>query len=255
MKNDEAAKKRTPRDTTHHQRKKRYNAKMDRETLVAWLGKTKTAAHRTVTARLKAVPLDSKFADPHLAALAKFHPKKKFGAPELTFTLSARPPYYTKSLFVEARTGGWIECSWVKCLANLYGKFDADRDRRAKALSALRNDAFASGAMAEARERYANGGGCAACGETHRRLDIDHDGKPFAQIVDEFLEANGALELGTLKVKYARSAACFSLAGRALRKRWQEHHDAEAVLKGVCHACNCSKGSGGYRHKRKTKED
>ena len=77
----------------------------------------------------------------------------------------------------------------------------------------------------------------------------------FAQIVDEFLEANGGAALDTLKVKYTRSAACFSLAGRALRKRWQEHHDAEAVLKGVCHACNCSKGSGGYRHKRKTKED
>jgi hypothetical protein len=50
----------------------------------------------------------------------------------------------------------------------------------------------------------------------------------------------------TLKIKYLDHA--FLLQSRALRKAWQEYHDKEAVLKGVCHSCNCSKGSGGYRH-------
>ena len=39
---------------------------------------------------------------------------------------------------------------------------------------------------------------------------------------------------------------------------WRKFHDENAELKGVCHSCNCSKGSGGYRHKKKAtpkKED
>ena len=217
---------------------------MDREQLVAWLGKTKTAAHRTVAAHLKTYPVNSSFTDDRLNALVKHHPKKKF--PDgLTFILTARPPYHTKALFVEARTGGLIECSWVKCLANLYGKFDGDKDKRAKAIHALRNDAFSSPAMTEARDLYANGGKCAVCDKEFKRLDVDHDGKPFAQIADEFMAEN-ALTLPTLKIKYHDHA--FGLQGRGMRKAWQDYHDREAVLKGVCHSCNCSKGSGGYRH-------
>jgi len=217
---------------------------MQREELLAWLGKTKTAAHRVVAAHLKTFPMNSEFTDPRLNALAKHHPKKKF--PDgVQFVISARPPYNTKALFIVARTGGVIECSWVKCIANLYGKFDTDRDKRSKAINALRNDAFSSPGMVEAHERYAKGGKCEVCNEDHKRLDIDHEGKPFAQIADEFLAAN-ALTLQTLKVKYLDNA--FKLQGRALRKQWQEYHDGEAVLKGVCHSCNCSKGSGGYRH-------
>jgi peptidoglycan biosynthesis protein MviN/MurJ (putative lipid II flippase) len=38
---------------------------------------------------------------------------------------------------------------------------------------------------------------------------------------------------------------------RAVKKAWRKFHDEHAVLKGVCHTCNCSKGSGGYRHGKK----
>ena len=221
---------------------------MQREELIAWLGKSKTAAHRTVSTHLKTYSVGSSFTDARLSALTKFHPKKKF-PDNLTFVLTARPPYYTKALFVEARTGGLIECSWVKCVANLYGKFNPDRDKRGKVTNALRNDAFDSDAMKEAHERYANGGVCAVCAKEHKRLDVDHAGKPFAQIADEFMAANG-VTLATFKIKYRDRV--FHLQGRALRKAWQAYHDQEAVLKGVCHSCNCSKGSGGYRHAKAT---
>ena len=217
---------------------------MNKDELVEWLGKTKTAAHRTVSAHLKLFPVDARFTDKGLNSLVQFHPNKKF--PEsITFIMCARPPYHTKALFVEARTGGLIECSWVKCIANLYGKFDGEKAKRTKGVNALRNDAFKSPAMQQAHEAYANGGKCAVCEQDHKRLDVDHDGKPFAMIADEFMAQNG-LALGTLKVKYTKNA--FQLQNRALRKAWQAYHDREAVLKGVCHTCNCSKGSGGYRH-------
>ena len=219
---------------------------MTHEQLLAWLGATKTAAHRVVAAHLKTFPVDMRFTDNGLNSLAQHHPNRKF--PDgVTFVLSARPPYHTKSLFVEARTGGLLECSWVKCIENLYGGFNRDRDRRTKSTHALRNDAFGSKAMKAAHEQYAGGGVCAVCEKEHKHLDVDHEGKPFAQIADEFLAAQG-LTLDALKVKYSDRA--FHLQGRKLRKDWQAFHDEQAVLTGVCHSCNCSKGSGGYRHAR-----
>jgi hypothetical protein len=217
---------------------------MEKEELVAWLGKTKTAAHRTVAAHLKTFPSDMRFTDKGLNSLIQFHPNKKFPN-AVTFVLATTPPYHTKALFVEARTGGLIDCSWIKCIANLYGKFDSDKNKRTKGVNALRNEAYQSAGMQAAHELYANGGKCAVCEQDHKKLDVDHDGKPFAQIADEFLAAN-SLTLTTLKVKYCDHA--FRLQGRKLRKEWQAYHDAQAVLKGVCHSCNCSKGSGGYRH-------
>jgi hypothetical protein len=223
---------------------------MERDELVQWLGKTKTAAHRKVAEHLKSYPVDMRFEDRVLCGLLQFHPNRKFSKSAVTFVLSARPPYYTKALYVEALTGGLLDCSWSKCIENLYGKYSAEREKKAKCLNALRNDAFKSAKSKAAHETYANGGECAVCKNMCRHLDIDHDGKPFAQIVDEFMEKN-KLDMTMLKIKYRKNA--FELQQRVLKKAWRAFHDENAELKGVCHTCNCSKGSGGYKHKKQYK--
>ena len=222
---------------------------MEKDELVAWLGKTKTAAHRVVAQHLEQYHLDIRFTDKALSALVKFHPTRKFTKTSgFTFALCARPPYYTKSLYVEALTGGLIDVSWKKCVENLYGGYNADRENKAKRLQALRNDAFKSAKSQEAHEMYGNGGECCVCKKDNSHLDIDHDGKPFALIVDEFLVLM-RLELGDLQIEYRNNA--YQLRQRAVKKAWRKFHDEHAVLKGVCHTCNCSKGSGGYRHGKK----
>jgi len=115
-----------------------------KESLLAWLGKTKTAARRVMSAYLKTMPVDVYMQDPRLQALCQFHPTRKFPAEEMRFVLSARPPYNTKSLFFEARTGGLMDLSWVRCIENLYGSYTKEKNQRANTLAALRNEVYFS---------------------------------------------------------------------------------------------------------------
>ena len=114
---------------------------LDKESLLSWLGKTKTAARRVMSAYLKTMPMDVYMQDPKLQALCQFHPTRKFPVSvEMRFVLSARPPYNTKSLFFEARTGGLMDLSWVRCIENLYGSYTKEKNQRANTLAALRNE-------------------------------------------------------------------------------------------------------------------
>jgi hypothetical protein len=55
-----------------------------KDDLLSWLGKTKTAARRVVSAYLKTMPLDVRLQDPKLQALCEFHPNRRF-PPEVVF--------------------------------------------------------------------------------------------------------------------------------------------------------------------------
>ena len=122
---------------------------LDKESLLSWLGKTKTAARRVMSAYLKTMPMDVYMQDPKLQALCQFHPTRKFPVSvEMRFVLSARPPYNTKSLFFEARTGGLMDLSWVRCIENLYGSYTKEKNQRANTLAALRNEVRLFGAIA-----------------------------------------------------------------------------------------------------------
>ena len=216
---------------------------MERAELVAWLGKSKTAARRTVSEHLKTKPIDTRFSDKWMEALVQYHPSRSFPVANVAFAICSRPPYFTRSLFVEARTGGLVDCSWVKCISNLFGDYDTDKQIRVRVLSALRNEAFNSTAMQEARDTLGNT--CFGCQKTCKRLVVDHSGKPFAKIVDEFLESNSET-LTSLKVRFSKGS--YKLSTRAMSKAWRSFHDDEATLRGLCVKCNCSLGSGGYRH-------
>jgi hypothetical protein len=209
--------------------------------LSAWLGKSKTAGNRVVSAHIGSLPFGERFHDEKLSALAKHHPCRSFRAEIITFALRARPPYFTRALFVESRSGGFIDCSWKKCVANFFGKYSKERNARGRALNALRNEAFRSKKMKAAREGLGNR--CARCEKVCRKLVIDHAGKPFAQIVDEYVAEAGIAAVSALGVSYAKGAYRLRSGGRA----WRDFHDARAELVGLCAACNMSLGSRGYR--------
>ena len=221
----------------------RVSLGMNKEELLAWLGKTKTAARRVVSTYLKTMPLDVRMEDPKLQALCQFHPTRKFPDSGLAFVQSVRAPYYTKALFVESARGGFVDFSWVRCLDNLYGKYTKEKNARANRLAALRNEAFHSKAMQQARSSL--GHSCARCGTVCAKLVVDHDHKPFAQIVDEFLVENG-VTIDELKIRGSKNGFRLNRLGR----KWKKFHDAEAVLVGICAKCNGSLNSRGYRRKR-----
>jgi hypothetical protein len=215
---------------------------MNADELKAWLGKSRTAARRVMAEYVRKLPVDVRLTgDPKLQALARHHPTRKFPA-EPVFVLRRRPPYFTLALCAEARTGGYVDFSWVRCVENLYGAFSRDKVDRANILSALRNEAHASGAMRKARAGL--GDTCDRCKAKCAKLVVDHADMPFAQIVDEFL-AKKHLDLMQLKVRGSRGHG-FRL--RKLGRDWRRFHDSKATLVGLCARCNGSLGSRGYRH-------
>jgi len=218
--------------------------------LVEWLGKTKTSARRVMSAYLKTVAEGVRLEDNvRLQALSQFHPNRKF-PPNAVFVLRRCEPYFTLALYVVAKTGGYVDFSWIKCVDNLYGKYDRDRVRRDNTHSALRNEAFNSDAMQEARGNL--GSVCAHCKKRCPKLVVDHAGKPFAQIVDEFLASKGMV-LGDLTIRGSRTDG-FRMT--KLGKAWRQFHDEHAVLEGLCAKCNGSLGSRGYRRtKGEVKEE
>ena len=216
--------------------------------LSEWLGKTKTAGTRVVSAYISTLPISERFSDAKLNALIQHHPRRTFQADAATFALFARPPYYTKALFVESRSGGFIDCSWKKCIANFFGKYNKEQATRSRVLNALRNEAFGSAKMMEARA--ALGKKCADCGKGCRKLVVDHAGIPFAQIVDEYVDSKG-VAISALPVRYYNGAYHLRTGGTA----WRLFHDERAELVGLCAGCNMRLGSRGYRSVKKGRLD
>ena len=210
--------------------------------LLEWLGKTKTSARRVMSEYLKTVSEGVRIVnDTKLQALCQFHPIRHFPS-SVVFSLRRCAPYYSLALYVEAKSGGYVDFSWIKCVDNLYGGYNKDKVKRSNTLAALRNEAFRSTAMQEVRSGL--GDVCTRCEIKCKKLVVDHAEKPFAQIVDEFLESQGAV-LNDLKVRGSRSDG-FRLRG--LGRAWRKFHDEHATLVGLCAKCNCSLGSRGYRH-------
>lgn len=213
-----------------------------RALLTEWLGKTKTSARRVMSAYLKTVAEGTRLEDNvRLQALSQFHPNRRF-PPNAVFVFRRCEPYFTLVLYVEAKSGGYVDFSWIKCVENLYGGYDRDRVHRQNTLNALRNEAFKSTAIQKARAEL--GSICARCKNRCQKLVVDHAEKPFSKIVDEFLASRG-LVLGDLKIRGSRNDG-FKLM--KLGKAWRKFHDENAVLEGLCNTCNCSLGSRGYRH-------
>ena len=214
--------------------------------LIQWLGKSKTAARRTMQAHLQTLAINTHFSDARLEALVQFHPSRSFPRSNVVFVFCARPPYFTKSLFVESRAGGGlVDCSWVKCIENLYGKYSAEKQKKTRVMNAFRNEAFLSAKMQAVREKLGNR--CARCEQECRKLVVDHAGKPFVQILDEFIAAQGVSDIESVRVRYTKGS--FRLRARAVSKAWRAFHDAEADLTGLCAKCNCSLGARGYKRK------
>ena len=213
-----------------------------RASLLQWLGKSRALARRVVAGYLKTVPEETRITDnEHLQTLAQHHPNRRFPA-SAVFVLRRCPPFYKPALYVEAKTGGYIDFSWIRCIENLYGAYSRTKMVRANTLSALRNEAFLSDSMQNARAEL--GDTCEHCHKRCKKLVVDHAEKPFAQIVDEFLAQQG-MEMDELKVRGSKTEG-FRL--RELGRAWRDFHDEHATLVGLCAKCNCSLGSRGYRH-------
>ena len=220
------------------------------EDLRARLGPSMAQAQRVIRAETKPHHLNSVFESDLLMELVRFQPTKRIRPDRVVgFVRARRSPHNNVCLFAVDGDGVRVDVSVARSVRNLYGKHDAAAEKRKRVVSAFRNETFFSPMMQAAR---ADKGGrerrkmmCEGCGRS-RHLALDHDGKPFAQILDEFVahQRMGSFD----RIGLAWSNGSYTLRSRAMAKKWREWHDSSARIVGLCIKCNSSKGSGGYRH-------
>jgi hypothetical protein len=61
----------------------------DHTARLAFLGKSKTAAHRTVSKHLKQFPIDTRFSDRWMEALVQYHPNRSYPAANVGWHLDS----------------------------------------------------------------------------------------------------------------------------------------------------------------------
>jgi hypothetical protein len=75
------------------------------------------------------------------------------------------------------------------------------------------------------------------------RVDIDHLGKPFVQIADEWI---ASLDLTYCDFVLVGPPNLKKFKDRAFNDAWQMYHEDHARLIAICAAANRSKGRGDY---------
>jgi hypothetical protein len=220
---------------------------MTTEQLQEAFGPNLTRATKHVAALLKKHKLNAPFHDPQLLSLLQHQPRKAIHPAKVEgFVRAKRPPYNRPCLYAVMADGEYRDFSYIRCLRKLYGRYDAKREKRLRVLNAFRLEAFRSKGMQSAHQKIGIGR-CSSC-QKRCKLAIDHSGKPFAQIVDEFIEREeGLRSLDDVAIAWAGRAGEFRC--RQLATRWCAWHDQHAKLAGLCRSCNSAKGSGGYKHR------
>jgi len=194
-----------------------------------------------MSALIKSKKFDIPFESELLKSLILFHPGKKYK--EIAyFSVKRVSPYYTPCLTLTTPSKTVVVISWIKCLRKVYDLNDPAQNRRLRVLSAFRTAILTSPKMIEARENLIK---CSEC-KSKSHLHVDHDVKPFAQILDEFLEMK-KLKLNKINLNF--QSRPYTLLSVKLAKEWMAFHDDNATLISLCATCNSSKGSGGYRYR------
>ena len=217
---------------------------MDAMTLKSKLGHCKTHAHKFVGQILKSKKLNISFQSDLLKSLMMYSPKSQIKN-IASFSKRLMPPYNTPCLTILTKNHEIVTVSWKQCVNKLYGSYNPERKKKERILQAFREEIAYSPKMMQAKSLF-HLSKCAGCGKLER-LHIDHDVRPFAQILDDFLQKKG-LRLQSVKINYESKP--YTLGSQALSRDWVQFHDHHATLIGLCKTCNSAKGSGGYKHRR-----
>lgn len=218
---------------------------MDASKVKEALGHCMSHARKHISDLLKTKPLDTPFQHEGLRGLMLHHPRRKI-KDFLYFAKRSTPPYFKPCLTVTMQDRTVVTVSWINCLKSLYEKNDPTTNKKKWVVQAFREAISLSPKMIEARDKFGVGK-CSECNKS-AKLHIDHDVTPFAKLLDDFLDSKG-LQLTKVTVNFTTKP--HTLMSTSLAAQWQKYHDDNATLKGLCRSCNCSKGSGGYRHKVK----
>lgn len=212
--------------------------------------KNMTNGTKLITQHISNKPVNTTFDDDMLECLMKFHPmyERKSLDKLRCFEVRKPPPYYGNTLYFHTLDGQFDDVSYKMCIQNLFGKFDMTKMIRQEVIYAFRDAIFN-----DSNERYRvykeniKNPICDNCKDVCCTFHIDHHGKPFSQLLDDFLDFV-KLKLSDVEIHH-NALQTYEIKDDAVRYNWVLYHDKHASLRVLCKRCNLSFGAYGYKSK------
>jgi hypothetical protein len=215
---------------------------MNREELKGYF-KNITQGRSTITQIIQNTPFDKQFRNKEIEALLAYHPHEgKIG--EIEYLIVKRNEYNGRSLyFLNKGSVTEDDSSYVACIRNLFGKFDIQKDKMDRIITAFRDTISSTTKKTYYLEHRFDC--CFECGQDYN-LAVDHFMIAFQQILDEFI-ADSNIRVSKLQVKEIRRNIWDFVDADELRESWIRYHDGRATFRMLCKKCNGKCGAYGYK--------
>jgi hypothetical protein len=210
-----------------------------------------TRGKKDITDFINKQDLDKKFKNEEVEYLLHQHPNKKIIGNIEYLIVKIRPPFNKRSLYFKTQNSDEDDVSYICCLKVLFNKFDKSKDCQSKIVTAFREAInktkrqifFFANTKTDENEEYV--GICDNC-SIRCKVVVDHHQTPFQKILDDFITLNGII-IKTIDVSEINNV--FILNNKDIQNKWIEYHNEIAEFITLCHSCNSSLGSYGYKKK------
>ena len=212
--------------------------------------KNMTNGTKIVTALLKTIELNIPFQNEDLKLLLTNHPDEDKDAKNIEYLIVKLNIYKDRELHIKTLKHEENSISYKLCLRHLFGntKVSQEETHRKNILQSFRNEINDTKRL-DFYNDSKDISTCVIC-NIHGQMEIDHVGKCFQQIADEFISINN---LKYDNMKYIYSGKEFgnnwyvTLQDYEIKQNWIKYHDENANFRLLCMRCNGSIGSSGYK--------
>jgi hypothetical protein len=212
-----------------------------------------TRANKYIGCILKKFDEGEVIEDRNILELVKYHPTKRINIDNVEwFKMKNRPPFNKLALFYKyTDSEREDDIAWKKCVRNLYGKYNRDKEYVNDVKAAFRNEShIGSKKQYYIDNTWHNGdrftGKCDECKLVFQspRITTDHYPIPYKKIFETFVKQN-SIELCEVDVLENEKFE-LRLKDEAFADIWRTYHDNEAEYRLACTSCNSHFGSYGY---------
>lgn len=216
--------------------------------------KNMSQAKKRIRSIINNVEKDTKFLNNEIISLLLHHPDKRVQKKEdIEYLMVKYHPLWvsTLALFIKTKGNEEDNVSWMKCIKNLFNKFDKEKNSLQHIKSAFREeiagtsrrDFFYTKLNEVEKIGKSWRGICTQCKE---RKIISSDHKPpfvFKIILRDFLKEE---HIKLKNVKFHRENGLYKLTDTVFKNKWISFHDDKVEWQLLCRSCNSKNGTYGF---------
>lgn len=209
--------------------------------------KNMTNGIKIVSRLLRTFDLNQKFNNEMIEYLLTFHPEKNIKKVE--YLILIPNIYKDKTLYLKSVDDkDMLDISWINCIKNLFGNFDAEKDKKQCIISSFRNcisndlQNFKS-SNKKKDENYI----CSECSIVVKECDVDHYPTVFSEILDKFINLEN-ISIDNIQIK--DDGILYVLSDKNLSNKFKKYHNDTASYRILCKKCNRTNGDYGYKKRK-----